>query len=1017
MANLGGEAVAARLDPLVGPPQAQLDGYKSRTMRAQPPTPRNLYLTEWIAVDALELSSSTVVMVGGNEAAMVRNRTAAVLAAADYAFVVALATPRASFALLSLCALELALTLVQSQAGTTAAPKVWLLTTGVYGGSGTSASSHAGAWGLARSARAEASVPLFCTDAPMRLALTRGPPLPEPEAVLHEHAACVPRLQTAPQWIDGLVRVHLHSRGAVSNLFIEPLPALPPLGDAEVLLRVRSVGLNFRDVLNVLGEYPGDPGPPGGDVAGTLDDASSPQRAVFGLAQAPLACVAITAMPLISRKPATLAFEQACTLPVTWCTTHTALERAGLRARLSVIVQAAAGGVGLKAVEYSHLLCAPTLGTAGRPHKHLPLHEVGVGALCSSRDGAAFAGGMGRLLTAGRSHAALNSLSLDFIAVSFAGLRETGAFGEIGKRSIWSPAHHRASAHAAQFFPIALDADLAHDPFWFHGVLTLLAARAGGGAATSLPLQSFDIEAQHELAFRTLLGGLNTGKIVVCFRDRQAAGSEGGHVVTGGTGGLGLLTGRWLAQRGASHLVLASRSGALASDAAAELDAVQASGTASSIERCDIGESTHVRRLLAFAPSFAGVWHAAGVLADAVLPKQDALSLSRVYASKVHGAWCLHAMTVATAVHAFAVFSSVAALFGGAGQANYAAANACLDALAAYRCARGATASSMQWAAWAEMGMAARGAAGERMAAMEAASGPVRISLVQGLAALGTAVRQDTPSVLCVLPVSPSKMLTGGAEVPPLLSAFAPKSKETGVVGRRVAAGACGGASEGCGVSLEEVLEMVQRTAGGSVDADAPLMEAGVDSLGAIELRNKLQVAGGAALPSTVVFDHPTSRQLASVLQPKQAASASLASVADVEAPRGASVGIEGMSGLLPSGASSPLMVSRLVACGCNAIMEVPVSRWDVHEAPTLPEPMASRVRHTGFVRGAELADNKAFAVSPAEAAAMDPCQRLVLEHGYAALHSAKLDRVALSGSLTGVFLGFTGTELYVIAM
>ena len=89
------------------------------------------------------------------------------------------------------------------------------------------------------------------------------------------------------------MRLHFHARGAISNLFLEPLPALPPLCDAEVLLRVRAVGLNFRDVLNVLGEYPGDPGPPGGDTAGVGEAGASSlhiaKHAAFGLAHAPLA--------------------------------------------------------------------------------------------------------------------------------------------------------------------------------------------------------------------------------------------------------------------------------------------------------------------------------------------------------------------------------------------------------------------------------------------------------------------------------------------------------------------------------------------------------------------------------------------------------------------------------------------------------------------------------------------------------------------------------------------------------
>ena len=286
---------------------------------------------------------------------------------------------------------------------------------------------------------------------------------------------------------------------------------------------------------------------------------------------------------------------------------------------------------------------------------------------------------------------------------------------------------------------------MALDPTWMRGVLALLAARAGAGALTSLPLQSFDLEAQHEMAFRTLQSGLNTGKIVVRLVTKSV-GCDGVHVVTGGTGGLGLLTGRWLAQRGTRSLVLASRSGALAKDTGTEWEAMEASGVTPSLERCDTGEAVHVRRLVAHASSLSGVWHAAGVLADALLPNQDAVGFARVFAPKADGAWSLHTAGAMLPKHTFALFSSVAALLGGAGQANYAAANACLDALATSRRTHGVAAASVQWGAWAEVGMAARGAASERMAAMEASSRRPSWSSAADLNSASCRFSSSTPS-------------------------------------------------------------------------------------------------------------------------------------------------------------------------------------------------------------------------------------------------------------------------------
>ena len=637
---------------------------------------------------------------------------------------------------------------------------------------------------------------------------------------------------------------------------------------------------------------------------------------------------------------------------------------------------------------------------------------AGVDALSSSRNSAAFAFGAMRLKCGERSHAVLNSLSFDFISVPLALLSEAGAFEEIGKRSIWASERHRSAFPATSYCAVALDTDMSCDPAWMHGVLELLSARADIHALQSLPLESFLLESQYELAFRALQSGLNLGKIVVRLAPRTT-GAGCSHIVTGGTTGLGLLTGRWLAQRGAEHLVLASRSGSLAQDMAAEWEAVMASNTRTVFARCDTSEVQHVRRLIAFAPSTVhGLWHAAGALADATLHQQRAAHLAFVYAPKSHGAWNLHAMTWSADLRVCALFSSVAALLGGAGQANYAAANACLDALAACRRPRGTASTSVQWGAWSEVGMASRGAAGVRLAARAAASGFGLIGLAQGLAALGSATRHGAPPVLSMLPMVWSRYLGGGAAVPAFLSRFAAERK---VPSMAIGHGTTD-AAVGAVVSLEAVLELVKRTAGGSVDADAPLMESGVDSLGATELRNQLQGVAGEAvsLPSTLVFDYPTARQIATTFEPKKAATriAQLSSHPPREYDT-CGTAITGTSVLFPAGVASMPTARCFVASGRVAVSEVPVARWDMLAQPTLPEPVAMRVRHLGYVRDEELMDNGAFAVSPAEAAAMDPCQRLVLERGYDALHESGMDRALLSASLTGFFLGFAGTAFF----
>ena len=197
-----------------------------------------------------------------------------------------------------------------------------------------------------------------------------------------------------------------------------------------------------------------------------------------------------------------------------------------------------------------------------------------------------------------------------------------------------------------------------------------------------------------------------------------------------------------------------------------------------------------------------------------------------------------------------------------ASQANYAAANSCLDVLAGARQGAALAGVSVQWGPWAEVGMAAGGAVNERLRSQ----GWGLVGLAEGLAALGLAVGAGAPPVMAMMPVSWGRMLGGGV-APPLLSAFGTRRPATVAVRQAAAV-------QSASVSLETVMALAARTAGGAVDADAPLMEAGLDSLGAVELRNQLQHAlgeGAPALPSTLIFDHPTARQLATLLQPQAA--------------------------------------------------------------------------------------------------------------------------------------------------
>ena len=425
---------------------------------------------------------------------------------------------------------------------------------------------------------------------------------------------------------------------------------------------------------------------------------------------------------------------------------------------------------------------------------------------------------------------------------------------------------------------------------------------------------------------------------------RSTIRDEATYMLSGGLGGLGLLTARLLIERGARKIVLSSRSDRVQGGSeedwarlAGRVEASAADGVHVLLRRvrCDASDvlsvRTSTRALVGEGLRLEGVFHAAHALADAALANQTAFNFASAFAPKVDGAKALHAAGHLAAFRFFSVYSSIAGLMGSAGQAPHSAANTWLDAMAGLRLRLGVCGQSISWGAVASVGYAARHGADRRAEA----SGIGAISLSMTFAALSSMLQPASRS-FAVLPADWGKLLAGSSDARGFLAPYAHLQRErksTAPAPKAVKAHAAAVAPASSAVSLEAVLDMVHRTAGGSADADAPLMEGGLDSLGAVELRNQLQQAAGEgmALPSTLVFDHPTARQLAASLSSDEGAP-ELAPIRNHRADDNASsqVYLTYLLSTLPGGVCGESAAWGLAAASLATFTQVPAARWDV---------------------------------------------------------------------------------------
>ena len=518
----------------------------------------------------------------------------------------------------------------------------------------------------------------------------------------------------------GLFQLRPHPRGSLENL--APMPfdrAAVKLCSQQILVQVHAVGVNFRDVLNVLGMYPGDPGAPGADCSGVVMAVASgvenpslrPGDAVFGIAPGSLGSCVITDSSNIVRMPPQLTFHEAASVPTVMLTAKTAfLEAAHVGPHDTVLVHAAAGGVGLAAIQVLQAIGATIIATAGSAQKRAVLHTLGVKQVINSRE-TQFAAEVAAL---GGVDVVLNSMtSPGMVAASLAALKPGGRFVEISKRGIWAQQQVSCNRPDCAYSFMAVD---FLPPACLQSSLQWVALALTQGLIRPLCSVNHSL-GNSTAAFRQMMQAGHVGKIVIDHpytgMGSQSTAVGGSVAITGGLGGLGLLMAEWMTHQGSgtSHMSLISRTGH-AKSGSAFIDMVNnaASVTAQMLDASFASDAAYIGngndpRQGCLPTPLTTLLHASGTLQDSMLQGQNPTALRTAFAPKVSAITAMGPFLGLLPMQHVALFSSVASLLGTAGQANYAAANAGLDAWAAAQEAAGCVAKAVQWGAWASAGM------------------------------------------------------------------------------------------------------------------------------------------------------------------------------------------------------------------------------------------------------------------------------------------------------------------------
>ncbi|MEO0834661.1 MAG: SDR family NAD(P)-dependent oxidoreductase [Cyanobacteria bacterium J06642_3] len=668
----------------------------------------------------------------------------------------------------------------------------------------------------------------------------------------------------------------IDNSGSLDNLALKPQSRLQP-NPNQIEIQIEATGLNFRDVLIALNLYPGEK-TLGCECAGTvitvgdkITDLTIGDR-VMAIASNTFGHYVTVERPLVAKVPDYMSFTDAATIPVTFLTAYYALCHLGKMAQgKRVLIHSAAGGVGQAAIQLAQQAGAEILATASQG-KWDYLQSLGVKHIMNSRN-LDFVSEINQITKGSGIDLVLNSLSGEFIPASLSVLKADGCFLEIGKLDIWQASQVQQQLPDAKYHMIDMVELCQQQPELIQSMLSELIAKFSDRQLQPLAKKVFPLP-QALSAFRYLQQAKHIGKVVIT--PELSLDENGSYLIAGGLGGLGIITAHWLAKKGARNLILLGRSKPSES-AQEEIEKLKQQGVTVKVIQTDISNYNSLKQtftshnlISSSAPlPLRGVINAAGLLDDSAIQNMTWEQVERVFQPKVTGAWNLHNLTKEINLDFFMLFSSAVSLLGSPGQANHVAANTFLDSLAHYRHSLGLPAMSINWGTWSNIGAAAQKQADTRMSQI----GVNAIAPEPGIAILEqlflssfSSQERSNPTQVGVVNIDWAKFLQQG-KFTPFFNEFKQAATQPKVDWVDLQAELeRATATERRSLLLNHLRLELSRVLGfpaTELDTKAGFFDLGMDSLTAIEFKNRLQDTIGFTLPSTVAFDYPNLEALA----------------------------------------------------------------------------------------------------------------------------------------------------------